>query len=121
MVGFALCTLMVGCASEIGDSCSTSTDCSLQGDRICDRAQPGGYCTVRNCEPDTCPDGARCVEFRPFPERLAISWCMAKCGSGDDCRGDYECVTAAELGEGIAQIADEDSADKKFCAAELPE
>ena len=44
--------------SEIGDECTTSVDCSPEGDRMCDIAQRGGYCTIRDCTPDSCPDDA---------------------------------------------------------------
>src|ERR1700760_4201839 len=52
-----------GCTPHIGDSCTISTNCSAQGDRLCDITQPGGYCTEFNCEPDSCPDDAICVNF----------------------------------------------------------
>jgi hypothetical protein len=73
------------CAPEIGDECETSTDCSVNGDRFCDVAQPGGYCTVIGCDPDTCPDDALCVEWRYEPTRSAQTWCMASCGKTSDC------------------------------------
>ena len=61
---FPLATLLVsaGCAPKIGKSCTSSTDCSQLGDRLCDTTQPDGYCTIFNCEPDTCPE-AVCVGF----------------------------------------------------------
>ena len=52
-----------GCASEVGDACSVNLDCSPTGDRICDTAQRGGYCTLAGCGPRTCPDEAVCVRF----------------------------------------------------------
>jgi hypothetical protein len=115
-------TLSAACAPEIGDSCATSTDCSVNGDRICDVAQPNGYCTIRDCEPNTCPDGSRCVEFRFAEERHATTWCMWGCEGDGDCRtGDgYACVTAAALGDGIARVADEGKADARFCSVPAP-
>ena len=59
----AITLLAVGCGNEIGDSCSISTDCSTSGDRICDRSQPGGYCTVPGCDHDTCPENSVCIRF----------------------------------------------------------
>src|SRR5258705_13828561 len=59
--GAIAASLAVGCSPKIGDKCSVSTDCSVQGDRLCDPTQPGGYCTVFNCEPDRCPDESVCV------------------------------------------------------------
>ncbi|MFW5740185.1 MAG: hypothetical protein ACOC1F_07450, partial [Myxococcota bacterium] len=58
-----LATWMLGCNPKIGDDCTNSTDCSVSGDRLCDTTQPGGYCTVFNCEPDMCPEEAQCVAF----------------------------------------------------------
>jgi hypothetical protein len=62
---FAVVLLLgaAACGDEIGDECSLSTDCSSQGDRICDISSPGGYCTVIGCDFDTCPDEAVCVRF----------------------------------------------------------
>jgi hypothetical protein len=51
------------CGDEIGDECSLSSDCSTQGDRICDITSPGGYCTVLGCDVDTCPEESVCVRF----------------------------------------------------------
>jgi hypothetical protein len=53
----------IACAHHIGDGCSLSTDCSPNGDRICDLDSPGGYCTVPGCEYDNCPQEAICVRF----------------------------------------------------------
>ncbi len=91
--------LSVGCGPAIGDECSNSVDCSAQNNRVCDREQPGGYCTLLGCENDSCPDDAVCVTFRPDPERLSMRWCMATCEDNTDCRKDegYRCKTAQEL------------------------
>jgi len=51
------------CGSEIGDSCSLSSDCSPSGDRICDLSQDDGYCTVVGCDYDTCPEEGVCIRF----------------------------------------------------------
>ena len=115
--------LAVGCSPSIGDDCEFSSDCSVNGDRICDTAQPGGYCTVRDCEEDTCPEDSVCVRWRRTPSRIAQSWCMATCGGGGDCRDEYDCVTAAELGDPRrtrpvdAEVLDDDKG-QKFCVAE---
>jgi hypothetical protein len=109
------------CAPQLGDKCSTSTDCSIQGDRICDRSQPGGYCTILNCEPGGCGDEGYCVRFQPDKPRLSRTFCMAQCSSTSDCDRDaYRCVRAADLvdpeNEGrVAEIIDDDE-DGKFCA-----
>lgn len=100
---FPLSLLLFGCAPKIGKKCSISTDCSQLGDRLCDTNQPEGYCTIFNCEPDTCPD-AICVGFDPSLDpacgkvddgrwpRFQRSFCMAPCSSDGDCRDGYECI-----------------------------
>ncbi len=94
----------LGCQPEIGDECDVSTDCSSTGDRLCDSTQPGGYCTIFNCEPGTCPDEAICVAFGTsvsdapecadpqVPSRLQRTFCLRKCADDDECRGGYDCV-----------------------------
>jgi hypothetical protein len=52
-----------GCGDEIGDSCSNSSDCSADGDRVCDTSSNGGYCTIVGCDFDTCPSESVCVRF----------------------------------------------------------
>src|SRR3954465_24135 len=93
-----------GCKPKIGDDCRISTDCSTAGDRLCDITQPGGYCTVFNCEPGTCPEDSACVSFGTTLSALPQcapsqgnspyrrSFCMARCGSDADCRPGYECL-----------------------------
>ena len=88
---------LVACQPTIGDSCGSSLDCSATGERQCDLAQPGGYCTVQNCNADTCPDGAICVEWGFNPSRTAQTWCMRGCGSDGDCRGLYLCALPSEI------------------------
>lgn len=99
-MGLALGAL--GCTPHIGDSCTLSTDCSAQGDRLCDTAAPGGYCTIIGCQRNSCPDEATCVLFNAqvqgcsysdrIPSRTARSYCMATCGSNSDCRDGYICA-----------------------------
>lgn len=112
-----------GCAPEIGDSCSISTDCSSNADRICDTAQPGGYCTIQGCDPDGCPDNAVCVEWRFSPSRTTVTYCMQKCGGSSCGRSGYECVAEDDErlqtdGVSIARVTDLGSRrGAKFCAA----
>jgi hypothetical protein len=93
------------CTPKIGDKCVLSTDCSIQGNRICDTAQPNGYCTVINCAANSCPDQAACVMFEPqvpgcpyndyaSPSRTGRTRCMAQCQQDSDCRQSdgYVCV-----------------------------
>lgn len=121
---------LTGCKQNIGDSCSNSSDCSVTGERQCDRAQPGGYCTVFSCDPDTCPQGA-CVEWRFIPSRTAETWCMKTCGQDSSCRAQYSCVFPDRINmdgeweadlpeeERVARIIDldEDKATAKICTA----
>src|SRR5829696_1409616 len=125
----AVLMFIAGCAPEIGDDCNTSLDCSQQGDRLCDTKQPGGYCTIFNCEPDSCPeDEAVCVAFDfvldpmchpgdlPANDtewaRFGRTFCMKACEEDDDCRDDegYECAAPADM-----LIVDLNPAAEKFC------
>lgn len=68
-------TATSACGHHIGDSCSTNVDCSPLGDRFCDVAAIGGYCTIEGCDVrldssgnqvDTCTKAAGesvCVRF----------------------------------------------------------
>jgi hypothetical protein len=123
---------VAGCKEHIGDSCSGSIDCSRTGERQCDLAQPGGYCTVFSCDPDTCPEGA-CVEWRFVPSRTAETWCMKTCNDSGNCRSAYSCVFPRQItasggfnedgGEEVARIIDLDSykAQAKICVALAPD
>jgi len=119
-----------GCTPQIGDDCSTSLDCSTQGDRLCDTTQPGGYCTIFNCEPDTCPeDEASCVAFNNELDpacgsvddgewaRFERSFCMQKCDDDEDCRSGYECVNPSQHN---AVIVDPDRSFKVCLAVATP-
>ena len=94
-----------GCAAEIGDSCGYDVDCSPNMNRNCDRNQPGGYCLILGCEPDSCPNEAVCVEFTtPCPdgtgdatceqieENRERTYCLRHCKSDKGCRSKYECL-----------------------------
>lgn len=95
--------LAAACTPKIGDSCSTSADCSASGDRLCDNTQPGGYCTIFNCEPGGCPADSVCVNFGAEPSDVPgcqtgqgsspyqRAFCMASCSSNSDCRTAYTC------------------------------
>ncbi|MCA9580674.1 MAG: hypothetical protein KC416_02700 [Myxococcales bacterium] len=120
---FALAGLAAsaGCAPAIGDDCEVSTDCSVSGDRACDRSQPGGYCTVPNCDTNTCPEEAVCVEYLYQQPRLAQTWCLATCEDDGDCRGGaYSCTKASEIldatGSNIARVIDTKGDSIRFCA-----
>jgi hypothetical protein len=69
----AVVGLVGGCGKEIGDACTLSSDCSPNGDRICQCSECSGpdptsnsaqgYCTIQGCDYSTCPDEAVCVRF----------------------------------------------------------
>ena len=65
------------CGKQIGDDCQTATDCSPSGGRICDLAQPGGYCTILGCDETTCPSEATCIRF--FPAQFLTKPCNPYC------------------------------------------
>jgi hypothetical protein len=97
-------TALVACRPQIGDECETSVDCSSTQERLCDISQPGGYCTIFNCEPDTCPDESACIEYAAQPSvlpecrdphattRYQRSFCLQKCEEDGDCRDRYVCT-----------------------------
>lgn len=122
----------MGCQPKIGDECETAIDCSTLGDRLCDTSQPEGYCTVFNCEPDTCEDEAVCVAFDteldPACEqaddgrygRFGRTFCMRKCDDDGDCRDQYRCVLPDDLSSFVVDTeTDEDRPQlQKFCIAD---
>ncbi len=77
-------TAFSGCASEVGDSCETSTECGTE--LTCDLSQPGGYCTKTPCEVNGCPEEAVCIRFDDDSTH-----CMRRCNENDDCRDSYVC------------------------------
>jgi hypothetical protein len=119
---------LVGCRPSIGDRCTLSTDCSAQGDRPCDTAQPGGYCTALNCTDDSCPDHAVCVLFGASvpgcaysdyssPGRFGQSFCMAHCNGDSDCRqGDGYVCANPRSNPWYAAILD-DNQNQRVCIA----
>ncbi|MBI4950771.1 MAG: hypothetical protein HY908_01950 [Myxococcales bacterium] len=104
-LALAAALLALGCQPKIGDECGSATDCSAMGDRMCDVTQPGGYCTLFNCEPGTCPAESACVLFQSELDpscgalddmrmgRFARTFCMRVCTAASDCRDGYQCVT----------------------------
>lgn len=123
----ALLLWSAACAPQLGDDCQTSADCSINNDRECDISQPGGYCTIRNCEANGCGEEGRCVMFDPDVPRRSVTFCMAKCDNGSDCRSAYACVRADSAifqkpdGTPGARVLDTGGANWKFCAAKEEE
>ena len=135
LLGSLALVALNGCKNHIGDGCGNSTDCSVTGERQCDLSQPGGYCTIFSCDPDTCPEGA-CVEWRFIPSRTAETWCMKTCGNTGDCgRREYSCVFPTNITQSgsfdpdldaddrVARIIDLNAAlaEAKICVALVPE
>lgn len=113
------------CAPELGDGCKQSSDCSINGDRTCDRSQPGGYCTIVDCSPEACGDEGYCVRFNPDEPRLARDFCMKKCSKNRDCDRDrYVCRSTADLNPpedaGLPRVAEilDKKVNGKFCVVD---
>lgn len=125
--------LLAGCAPEIGDACTNSNDCSANGNRLCDTTQRGGYCTIFNCDPTSCPsDESICVQFgsvistvgtcadpqRPSPQ--SRTFCMAKCQNNGDCRGGYRCTDLGKPNSWGASVVEESPSTTKVCIEPQP-
>ena len=74
----------IACESQVGDPCVSSTQCAPG--QLCDVNSAEGYCTVRDCEEGSCPEGSICVTFESLDR-----YCMATCAEADDCRDGYTC------------------------------
>lgn len=112
--------LATACSPRIGDSCTSSTTCSINGDRVCDLTQPSGACEVFDCQADQCPDDAVCARFSPAEPRLSVVACMRRCTSDGDCRqGDgFRCVDPQTYMDGMfAEVVDLNRPEAHFCAA----
>lgn len=116
----------VACAPQLGDACSDSLDCAVDGTRTCDTTQPGGYCLIPGCRSDECPDEGVCVRFG-IDER-ARTFCMRRCGGDGDCRSDYECLEedpppiTSEPDPAVVytEIIDESGGGSRFCIESVP-
>jgi hypothetical protein len=112
----AICVLAAasGCGKNIGDPCVTNVDCSTAGDRFCDRASPGGYCTVEGCDTGTCPtDDAVCIRF--FTPVLTRPCTFTLTSMQSECRVDERCVCDHLLGPSYCEN------DQGHCAPEASE
>jgi hypothetical protein len=105
------CAFAAACDPLIGDDCETSIDCSEDGDRFCDRTQPGGYCTIVDCEPGSCPGEGVCVQF--FDGVHARNYCMRQCDGRGDCRERYQCIPGVS---GVTTILDDPFSHAGYCA-----
>lgn len=124
-----LALVAAGCLPKIGDPCSSSLDCSQRGERLCDTTQTAGYCTIFNCEPDSCPDSATCVAFNHVVDpacgttndgswpRFERTFCVWPCNETTECRDGYECVEVAGRG---GLVLDQENPREKVCLVALP-
>jgi hypothetical protein len=129
---FSTCaSLLWGCEVLIGDECTSAAECSQEEPRLCLtqalEGYPGGYCTIFNCDPGTCPGEAVCVGYRshlsttaecsgPFAEaRLQRTFCMRSCNSGADCRPGYACIDLGDENPWGAEVL-ERGRNTKVCA-----
>jgi hypothetical protein len=128
----ALVAVAAGCKPKIGDDCRISTDCSAAADRLCDITAPGGYCTVYNCEPGTCPeDESLCVEFggqrspiakcldKQSPSPYARAFCMQTCDSDSDCRSGYSCEDLSKVTNPWAAILIDRDRGNRACVVPI--
>ncbi len=124
LVGMSFCA----CVPKIGDDCVTDRDCSQQNDRLCDTTQPGGYCTLANCDPFSCPEKESvCVAFNSTRSSVGLcdnpsqpsphlrSFCMATCGTSSQCRPGYACVDLSEDNPLGAEIIEEHPESTRVC------
>ena len=88
--------LAAGCGKEIGDACIVSSDCSIDGTRVCDISQREGYCTIQGCDYSTCPGEAACIRF--FMGSFANRLCNPTTENitTDDCTLDELCSLEGE-------------------------
>ncbi len=125
-----LAALSAGCQPKIGDSCTQNTDCSADGTRFCEPNMPDGYCTIFNCEPNTCPDEAVCVAYQSvlstkpecadqLDQRLERTFCMRNCSSNGDCRAGYACIDLGVPNPWGAVVVDGYSPNTKVCTVAL--
>jgi hypothetical protein len=117
---------LLGCTPAVGDRCTLSTDCSVQGNRVCDTSEPGGYCTLLGCTPNACPDNAACVEFGASvpgcayddyqaPSRVGRSMCMKTCGSNSDCRESDGYTCASPTAENSSTVILDTDQSRRVC------
>jgi hypothetical protein len=108
------------CSRTIGDGCASNVECSPLGDRFCDLASPGGYCTYEGCDRDSCPDSAACVRF------FSLKKGQARCNVGRVARADcsqsmsaLDKETCCVPGEaGCCALGEQCLCDGEDCAAQ---
>jgi hypothetical protein len=104
-----LAVAAAGCGDKIGDACSISSECSSQGDRLCDVTSPGGYCTIVGCDFDTCPDDSVCIRFFGVTNTGRPCDPQTEDRETDDCSPDELCS--------LAETCVPRTAETRFCMA----
>jgi hypothetical protein len=103
--------LTTGCGKKIGDDCLEPAECSPNGDRICDRSQPDGYCTVDGCDERSCPEDSVCIRF--FPAGFLTKPCDPEAedlpGGRDDCHPEELCLASG--------LCAPRASERRYCAA----
>jgi hypothetical protein len=112
---FVSVSLLVACGPEIGDECTDSLDCAIDGTQFCDFTQPEGYCLIVGCRADECPEEAVCVQFGR--DERARTFCLRHCNDNGDCRSGYVCTTPdPDLDAEISsEIIDEAPNGDQYC------
>lgn len=119
----------LGCQPRVGDDCVRNQDCSGETQRLCDTSQPGGYCTLANCTPTSCPESESiCVAFNSSrstapgcenPGRASPyvkNFCMLICSGDEDCRAGYACIDVGVENPWGAAVIQRDPGTTKICA-----
>jgi len=130
LLGLAFALGSSACSPTIGASCTQSTDCSSQGNRVCDNSQPEGYCTVIGCADNSCPDHAVCVSFGVTlpgcsyndyvaPARTAETFCLEHCQSDSDCRASEGYVCIDPKGPPFSARIVDDNQNQKVCVVAI--
>ena len=130
LLGLALALGSSACSPTIGASCTQSTDCSSQGNRVCDNSQPDGYCTVFGCADNSCPDHAVCVTFAvalpgcayndyEAPARTMRTLCLQHCQSDSDCRASEGYVCLDPKGPPFSARILDDNQNQKVCVVAI--
>jgi hypothetical protein len=110
------------CGPKIGDECTDSLECAVDGTRFCDQTQPDGYCLIPGCRADECPEEAVCVRFGL--DEQARTFCLQHCEGNGDCRTGYVCAAPEPLpvpaseGEPLpvaTEIIDDAPQGRRFC------
>jgi hypothetical protein len=112
LLAAALVLSLGACSRQIGDDCSTATDCDPKGSRVCDLSQPGGYCTIVNCDENSCPSEAACIRF--FPAQFLSRACNPLC-EDLPCLTDQSADPQARCPDGCREGPTDDCSPSELC------